>query len=495
MTKTTKSLYRGIVCLALALTAMHSAAGSDPTRAARDLRAKFTTDIEDLARWCESKGLAEEAKKTRRVLSPTEPNKLFVSILNNVVGPAKLPADASKEAVEWDQRLAKLRRDYASSLFDMARRSVRSRREGLAFELAIEAVHADPDYEPVRRLFGFQKFRDHWRTAYEVKKLRTGSVWNDKFGWLPKNYVRRYEDGQRLVDGRWIPAVEDAKRHQDIRNGWEVETEHYTIRTNHSIEAGVQLGLKLERLYRLWQQLFVRYFASEADVVGLFDGRARPTPYRQHQIVYFRDRADYKRFMQDLMPNIDTIGLYRDRPPCAYFFAGDEADDRTLFHEATHQLFHESRPVAPSVGQNANFWIVEGIAMYMESLRREDGFYVLGGFEDARMHAARYRFLESKFYVPLKEFAGYGRERFQKDPRIATLYSQAAGLANFLVHYDGGRYRDALVAYLVMVYTGRDGPDTLTDLTGTDFSTLDKQYREFVTGPGQEATKKAAAEP
>ena len=45
---------------------------------------------------------------------------------------------------------------------------------------------------------------------------------------------------------------------------------------------------------------------------------------------------------------------------------------------------------------------------------------------------------------------------------------------------DGGRYRDALVAYLVAVYTGRDGPDTLAKLTGVDYSTLDKQYRAFM---------------
>ena len=39
-------------------------------------------------------------------------------------------------------------------------------------------------------------------------------------------------------------------------------------------------------------------------------------------------------------------------------------------------------------------------------------------------------------------------EKLQKDPKIATLYSQSAGLTHFLIHYDHGRYRDALVAYL-----------------------------------------------
>jgi hypothetical protein len=306
-------------------------------------------------------------------------------------------------------------------------------------------------------------------------------VWSDAFGWLPKGHLRRYEQGERYCDGRWISAGDDAERHRDIRSGWDVETEHFAIRTNHSLEAGVALGVKLEQLDRLWRQLFVPYFASKADVIAMFDGRARPSAAQAaHQVVYFRDRDDYQRAMQAVMPNMETSGVYRNRPPCAYFFAGGESDDRTLYHEATHQLFHESRRVDAAVGEKANFWIVEGVAMVMESLRREDGFFVLGGFDDQRVHAARYRLLEDKFYVPLAEFTGYGRSRFQQDPRIATLYSQAAGVANFLVYYDGGRYRDALVAYLIAVYTGQDRPDTLAKLAGVEYSLLDQQYRSFM---------------
>jgi hypothetical protein len=436
-------LLTGIVCLAAALWAAMPLRAADPAQAAHELIAKYAADIEQLAKWCDANDLADQAKKTRHLLGPSNPYALYVPILPDDIGPAKLPPNASQKIVEWDSRLSRLRHDQAAVLFDMGRRAVRSGRAGLAFDLAVAAIQADPDYEPARRLFGYQKFRNQWRTVYEAKKLRTGLVWSDKFGWLPKSYLNRYKEGQRFCDGRWISADEDAQRHSDIRSGWEIETEHYAIRTNHSIEAGVALGTKLEQLNRLWQQLFIRFFASEADVVALFDGRAKPPARVQHRVVYFRDRDDYNRALGALMPNIETTGVYRDDPPCAYFFAGKENDDRTLYHEATHQLFHESRPVTRDLAGRANFWIVEGIAMYMESLRREDGFYVLGGYDDLRMHAAEYRLLNDKFYVPLTEFTRYSRESIQKDPRIATLYSQAAGLTNFLVYYDSGRYRDA----------------------------------------------------
>ena len=117
------------------------------------------------------------------------------------------------------------------------------------------------------------------------------------------------------------------------------------------------------------------------------------------------------------MPNIKiTIGIYRDNPGCAYFFAGKDSDDRTMYHEATHQLFHESRLVAPAVGYKTNFWIVEGIAMYMESLRREDGYDVLGGFDDERMNAARYRLLHDHFYIPLGRVRRYQHGEAAKRP-------------------------------------------------------------------------------
>ena len=64
--------------------------------------------------------------------------------------------------------------------------------------------------------------------------------------------------------------------------------------------------------------------------------------------------------------------------------------------------------------------------------------------------------------------------------RIRTIYSQAAGLTHFLVHYEGGKYRDGLVAYLVQVYNGQDNPQTLAELTGTPLKELDRQYRQFM---------------
>ncbi len=461
-------------------------------RTARELHSKYSAQLQELAAWCDKKGLAEQAKITRQWTGKRDPNKLYVADLPRAIGRPELPVGSPAEVVEWDRRFWQLRRQQAKSLEALARKAVRADRASLAFDLVISAIREDPDYDTIRRLLGYQKFRNGWYTLYEVEKLKSGQVWHEKFGWLPSKYLRRYQQGERWSPKGWVSAEEDARLRRDIASGWDVETEHYTIRTNHSLEAGVQLGVKLEQLFRVWRELFIRYFASEAEVAGLFDGRVRKKlpPFPQLGVVYFRDRDEYVRGLPLLFPDLKkkvvgmSEGVYIADARRAFFFAGKDQDDRTMYHEATHQLFHQTRPVADDVGYRANFWIVEGIAMYMETLRREDGFLVLGGFDDARLVAARYRLLNDKFYVPLSEFASYGMQKLQADPRISTLYSQAAGLTQFLVHYDGGRYRDALVAYLSAVYSGRDTPATLAQLTGATFADLDKQYREFIARGG-----------
>jgi hypothetical protein len=435
---------------------------------------------------------------TRQWIGKRDPNKLYVADLPQTIGRPELAADTPADVAEWDRRFWQLRRQQAKSLEALARKAVRADRASLAFDLVLAAIREDPDYETIRRLLGYQKFRGGWYTLYEIDKLKSGQVWDEKFGWLPSKNLRRYQQGERLSSKVWISAEDDARIHHDIANGWDVETEHYTIHTNRSLEAGVQLGVKLEQLFRVWRELFIRYFATGAQVAELFDGRVRGRRIQlpRLEVVYFRDRDDYVRGLRSTFPELKkevveiSEGVYIAGNKRAFFFAAKGQDDRTMYHEATHQLFHQTRRVADDVGCRANFWIVEGIAMYMETLRREDGFLVLGGFDDARMVAARYRLLNDNFYVPFSEFASYGMEKLQSDKRISTLYSQAAGMANFLVHYDGGRYRDALVAYLSAVYSGRDTAAILPQLAGSSFADLDKQYREFISSGGPVAVKK-----
>ncbi|MBN1590101.1 MAG: hypothetical protein JW888_11345 [Pirellulales bacterium] len=470
------------LCCVLASFAS-SAQSADLRQVATELAAKYTADLEALAAWCDEQGLSAQAAATRARAKPTDPNVIRVLALPVRKGEASaLPTGASKDVAEWHGRLWRLRQEHAKTCFELARKAIHAGQASLAFDLVHVAIAEDPDHEAARRLWGYQDFRGEWHTPYEIAKLRTGHVWDDRFGWIRKAELPRYEKGERLYRGRWISAEEDARLHRNIRNGWDIETEHYLIRTSHSIEAGVRLGKKLEELYGAWRQLFVRYYATQQQVESMFNRRAQRVRLPRHHVVYFRDRQQYNRDLGDAMPNIEkSVGVYIGNMRRAYFFGGRDYDERTLLHEATHQLFHESRPVARGVGESANCWIIEGIAVFMESLRKEGDYYVLGGFDDSRMKAARYRLLVSKFYVPFEELTRYGLPQLQNDPKVATLYSQIAGWTQFLIYYDQGRYRDALVSYLMAVYNGSQDPTLLSRLTGTSYDELDRQYREYMT--------------
>ena len=71
-------------------------------------------------------------------------------------------------------------------------------------------------------------------------------------------------------------------------------------------------------------------------------------------------------------------------------------------------------------------------------------------------------------------------DRLKRDPNISMLYSQASGLTYFLINADGGRYRDALVAFLAAIYQGRDRPGTLAELCNSNDAELDDQYRQRI---------------
>ncbi len=452
-------------------------------QAVDEARTAYGERLEELARWCDAQGLSQEAGRTRDWIPRRDPNLITVPALPAETDVLAAPAGLPPDVAEWHGRFTALRQTQAREFYALSRRAIRAGRPSAAMGLLLAAARENPDDAGIRRALGQQSFRGQWCTPYELRRRRAGYVWDARFGWLPEAHLPRYERGERLVGNRWVPADEEARLRRDIRRGWVVETEHFSIRTNHSLEAGAALAADLEAFYRVWQQLFIGFRTSPAEIMARLDGRARARTAEppRHQVVLFRDHDDYVAALRPTFGNVEqSVGMYWDTARRAYFFVGEEEQRRTTFHEATHQLFAEARPAVRGVGQGGNFWIVEGIALYMESFREENGFWVLGGFDDLRMRAARYRLLEDDFYVPLAELVTYTAADVQGDPRIATLYSQFAGLTHFLIHGDGGRYREALVEYLSAVYGGRDTSETLAQLTGTPYDELDRQYREYM---------------
>jgi len=453
---------------------------------------EYRNEAEKLARWCDENGLLSHAKMTRDYILPILPDCLHIPMIPRKKQRDLLPEEASPEIVYWHNNWMVLRQNLSLKLQEHAKQALHERRVILAMQMIHIALHADPDNEKLRNVVGFEFYEGEWRTEWEINQMKRGRVNHERFGWIAARNIERYEAGERYDAKlkKWISKAEDDQRHATIENGWVISTEHYDIQTNHSIEEGVRLSRHLEVFYYVWKQVFIQYTASTSELAQWLDGQKARYKEPRLKFVFFKNRRDYVEALQKDDPIVEkSLGFYDEPTKTCYFFMYDvsnsekdaEAEQnmlRTVFHEGTHQLFCCAKPV--KYHARNNFWATEAVAIYMETLRREGNYFVLGNPMDVRVLAAKYRFFESKFYMPFENIVKLDARTFQNAPYLKELYSQCGGMGYFLMHYDKGSYRDAFVTYLNEIYMGRTNPQTLFQLLGESPDQLDSRYEKML---------------
>ena len=452
----------------------------------REAHRLFAVDLERIAQHCEANGLKGITPRIRQLAEPVDPDVLRFEPLPRQVQPA-IPAPAEGE-FSWQTELRVHRKEYAAELDRFASQAVKAGLPSYAYQLVRETAFHDSDHVRARRLLGFVRHKEEWLSPFEADKLKKNSVWTEQWGWLPKTHVARYQKGERLNGIRWVSAERDAELRREFSKGWEIRTEHYLLKTNLSLEQGVALASSLEEFQRFFEQTFAGFFNDTRRMQLLFDNptAAARTLAKPYQIHYFRSKDEYVTRLRGKYSDRITItnGLYDTDDLTVYSFHNPQAAaEPTLYHEATHQLLAAILKPSPVIAKDENFWLIEGIACYIESFRVKDGEVSLGDPRCERFLAARYRKTVDRYYLPLEKFTSLGKDAFQAHPQIENNYSQASGLAHFFMHFDGGRYRDDLIEHLHQLYqqaeTGRR-PKSLEDLTGVDFADLDQQYGEYV---------------
>ena len=456
----------------------------------QSLHEKFLQSLGSLSAWCDGRNLNEPAARIRGLKVPFSADGVAWETLPTDVQPP-IPTGLSPDEREWRERLRSLCQDYAKDLYLLSRRVLRKGFPRYTYSLVREVAYYDPDHESARRQLGFERYGDQWVTPFTALMLRKRFVWHDRFGWLPQAYVSRYEQGQRYFRG-WMDAAEEAEHRRDFRNAWEVRTDHYLVKTNHSLEQGVILAKALEEFYNYFRRTFIAFFSTPEQMEKLFEGRVAATRRSQlekpYEVHFFRNQNEYIQQLQIRIPQIAiTNGLYMLEDRVVYTFHNPDPDAdvmSTLFHEATHQLFYQSQSRDRRVADTEHFWIVEGIACYMESVRKTPSGMSTGNPSHVRFQAARHRLLVDGFYIPLAQFTRLSKDEFQYHTDIEKVYTQASGLAHFFMHYDGGRYRDALIEHLSQLYSynprSMSRVQSLDELTGVSFDELDRQYREHM---------------
>ena len=128
-----------------------------------------------------------------------------------------------------------------------------------------------------REILGYVRFNSGWALPDTARRLAAGQVDHEKFGWLPRDYVERYEQDRRYTRGKWISSAEDERLHSSIKDGWRIDCEHYVVTTNHSLEEGVRLSRRLEQLFDVWRHVFVDYYTPDTQMQRWFERADSPS--------------------------------------------------------------------------------------------------------------------------------------------------------------------------------------------------------------------------
>jgi hypothetical protein len=274
--------------------------------------------------------------------------------------------------------------------------------------------------------------------------------------------------------------------------GWQagsysqIQTPHFVISSQAPAKVAGEVADICEQAFCLWQQLFFSYWASAENLAGRMNGQDVPlgnTP--KFQLVLFKNRDDYIRALKNAETNIEvSTGYYHPTMHCSFFYWGDPRSSTTLRHELVHQFFQEfaRNKVALDADTQSDIWIVEGIAMYLESASSFGGVgcdvVEVGGWDAPRVQAARYRRMHDEFWIPWPELRQEVGQHLRSRSDIKFFYSQAAGLAHFWMD-DSPAKRDALADYIDSVYAGM--PDETLLPEAADDDALRKSYEEFLT--------------
>lgn len=459
---------------------------------------QFAAEMNQLAAFCEEHSFFT-ASETIRLRASRSPDVIarYDDLPDELQPP--IPKNQVPIALQWQTKLRSLEKEYARELYLLARRAIKQRHASFAYQLVRELVYHDPDHEFGRKLLGFVLYEGEWTTPFS-RTMRERFVDHPQFGWIPKINVERYEQGERLYDGRWMSVEREASLRKEFHNGWEIETEHFSLKTNHSLEKGVEVGRKLEVYYEYFMREFAAFFNTPEQIEKLFGGGAalRGTQRGRHRILYFANREDFVEALEAENQKIAiATGFYLPSKRTSYFFYDNnpentEANEETMFHEVTHQLLGESSRRNLDVGEHRNFWVIEGIACYMESFEittQIDGriAYEIGDPKHPRIYWAKRKAIDDEFYIPMERYFLYGKKEFQSAPNNDVLhayYSQSTGLVHFFMHYKDGIYKDAFIDYLSQVYSPIDrvryNPDSLEKLTEVPFNILDQQYMNYL---------------
>lgn len=420
---------------------------SDLNDLLRQDRSEYNAQLESLAGKCGENGSTKFATLVRNRIIVRQPQRqyIFLPPATNI----ELGDSATDEEKAMLAELKTIGEKHADRLLERAREASRQSRGATGYQLLHEALVANPDHAGIRKMLGY----DH----------------NKPEGW-----------GKASSDVRVTPG----RKKQELI-GWEkgtyqiIQSAHFSIYTADK-EQGVKLAEALERTYNVWRQVWFEYWSSNNLLRSWLDGeRTDGASQRKHDVILFRDRQQYLADLAEVEGIEISSGYYNETNRVSFFYNENPEPIDTWRHEIVHQLLQENGGSKRSVAELGHAWLIEGIAMYFESMRDHGDVVSLGGFDSLRLQYARLRATREGFFVPLEHLDVMDRNELQQSGNIRAIYSQSAGMSEFFFVGNDGRYRDGFIEFVKQLYRGRARDGGLADATAP-LDQVDRQYREFL---------------
>ncbi len=434
------------LCLWLCLVWVGPALAADPALdGPRYDRAQMQLELERLASICDRLQLTAEAELCRKWLPIARADQLVLYL------PSAFPAadDARPVQASWCQHFREARQRYARWLFAQAQQSVQAGDELQAFRQLWHVLREDPEHAEARRVLG--PLAD---AAMVRPRVRGSAGIQPDFQWPADSYRR-------------------------------IQTPHFLLTTRADTKESLAIAQQLETTHALWSQLFFDMWAPRGLLSERFDGAASSwNEPRKMQVFLLKDRDDYLATLGVSEQNIGvSVGYYSLEAKQSFFYPTDNLA-ATFVHELTHQLFAEASHVAalPQAGSQGGIWLLEGIALYMESLKGHQDYWTVGGVDAPRLQTARYRAVRDGYWPDWNAFAHGTIEAWKADANLALYYSHAAGLTHVMLDLlpEKESARGALLAALQAAYEGRAQPgDELLQLLGASEAEAKQRYQDL----------------
>ncbi len=420
-----------------------------------------------------------------------------------------LPELVAKDEQAQPAAVKKIRDASAQAFLALAKRCLPPAntvpRLALADECLRACVARDPSNAEAWRLLGYVPHEQGWATPFAAAKLSEGFVLHPKFGWVEKAWVEHLDKGERpapYVAGKstkWLPAAEADELRKDFAKGWQIHTEHFTIRTNVPLDEAIGFGRRLEDLRQLFGAMMADVIGPDNGQTAQFAKNPKLVPAvlkKKHKVFYFASRDEYIAYLENSQGAgvRDNLGSYLSKKDtkglgltdgASFFFRdpGGQLDvTENLDHEVSHQLLFEMAGADRYDADKAHFWVFEGLGTYFETMRpQENGSIRIGGMIGKRIDIAQKRLVNDKEFIPIGRLTTYNRNLFYGGDGgdIYLNYAEAMALTVYFMQAHDEKYREAFLDYARDVYKGKMRGGTgkgLDDRLGVSFGDLARDF-------------------